>query len=270
MSKLIKVIKSLSTYLVIVIIALFFFFPIFWTFILSIRPGSEFGSSFIPYLQFKPNFGGLLFALINVRTLLSLKDSLIVGIGSATIATLIGSLAGYSLARYEFKRIDNTTIVIGFILFRLIPPVVLSIPFFILISLVKLYDTPEALILAYSTLFLPYVVIITRDAFKSLPFGMEESAMIDGASTIRILVKITLPLVTPALVAAFLLTFTFSWNEFLLAFVLTEQKVITIPIRLEEGFNPSQVLMSIMPPVIICLLLQKYLVSGLTMGSVKG
>ncbi|MGD0330709.1 MAG: carbohydrate ABC transporter permease [Nitrososphaeria archaeon] len=226
--------------------------------------------SFIPYVQFKPNFRGLISGMINARTLLSLKDSLIVCIPSATIATLIGSLAGYSLARHKFKRIDNVTIVTGFILFRLIPPVVLSIPFFILVILTKLYDTPEALILAYSTLFMPYVVIITRDAFKSLPSGIEESAMIDGASTIRMMVDITLPLVTPALFAAFLLTFTFSWNEFLLAFVLTEQKVITISIRLYEGFNPAQVLMSVLPPIIICLLLQKYLVSGLTMGSVKG
>jgi multiple sugar transport system permease protein len=132
----------------------------------------------------------------------------------------------------------------------------------------RIYDTQAAVILAHSTLFLPYAVIITRDAFKALPLGMEESAMIDGASTMRIMVKIVLPLVSPALVASFLLIFTFSWNEYLLAYVLTELHVV--PITLRIGGSPLQTLMNIMPPVVICLLLQKYLVSGLTMGSVKG
>ena len=262
--------RSAITYILIIIFSLFFFFPIFWTFILSIRPGSEFNASFIPFFQFKPNFGGWLREISNVRILFSLKDSLIVGIGTAIIATLIGSLAGYSLARYKFKMISNTTMVMGFILFRLIPPVVLALPFFVLIVTMRLYDTQAALILTYSALFMPYVIIISRDAFKSFPIGIEESAMVDGASTIRIMIKITLPLVTPALVAAFLLIFTFSWNEFLLAYILTQQKVITIPIRLSGGLDPTMTVFSIMPPTIICLFLQKYLVSGLTMGSVKG
>ena len=271
MSKLIRRFRSLITYFLIIISALFFFYPFFWMIILAIKPGlQEFDWSFIPYLQFQPNFRGLVYALINVQNYLRMKDSLIIGIGSATIATVIGSLAGYSLARHEFKIISNLTMVMGFILFRLIPPIVLALPFFILISFMRLYDTPVAVILAHSTFFLPYAVIITRDAFKSLPLGMEESAMIDGASTIKILVKIVLPLVAPALVASFLLIFTFSWNEFLLAYVLTAKNVVTIPLRLSGGINPILTLMSIMPPVIICLLLQKYLVTGLTMGSLKG
>ena len=271
MSNLIRRFRSLISYFFIILSALFFFYPIFWMIILSIKPGiEEFNWSFIPYLQFQPNFGGWIYALTNIQNFLRMKDSLIIGIGSATIATILGSLAGYSLARHEFKVISNTTMVLGFIFFRLIPPIVLALPFFILMSFMRLYDTPVAVILAHSTFFLPYAVIITRDAFKSLPFGMEESAMIDGASTIRIMVKIVLPVIAPALVAAFLLIFTFSWNEFLLAYVLTEKNVVTIPLRLSGGFNPTQTLIAIMPPVIICLLLQKYLVTGLTMGSVKG
>lgn len=260
----------LIKYIAIIILAAFFFFPIFWMIILSIKPGLEqYTWSFIPYVQFQPNFGSWVYWITSgaILNYLPIRDSLIIGVGSASIATIIGSMAGYSLARHKFRRIDNLKIMLGFFFLRLLPPIVLALPMFIFMSFVKLYDTPLAVILGHSVFFLPYAVIITHDAFRSLPVAMEESAMVDGASTIRILFRITLPLVAPALVAAFLLTFIFSWNEFLIAYVLTEKDVVTIPLRL--GGNPTQQLIAIMPPVVIALLLQKYLVSGLTMGSVK-
>jgi len=270
MSNFLKKIKPLIKYIAIIIFAAFFFYPIFWMIILSIKPGlEEYTWSFIPYVQFQPNFGSWVYWITSggILNYQPIRDSLIIGIGSATIATILGSMAGYSLARYEFKRIKNLTILLGFFYLRLLPPIVLALPMYILMSYVKLYDTPMAVILAHSTFFLPYAVIITRDAFKSLPIAMEESAMVDGASTFKILFRITLPVTTPALVAAFLLTFVFSWNEFLIAYVLTQKDVITIPLRL--GGSPTQQLIAIMPPVVIALLLQRYLVSGLTMGSVK-
>lgn len=262
--------RSLIIYFLILVFAMFFFFPIFWMIVLSIKPGlQQYTSSFIPFVQFQPDFGSWVYwiaggGILNFRPM---RDSLIIGIGSASIATILGSMAGYSLARYNFKRIGNINILLGFFFLRLLPPIVLALPMYIFMSFVRLYDTPMAVILAHATFFLPYAVIITHDSFRSLPAAMEESAMVDGASTVKILYRITLPIVTPALVAAFLLTFVFSWNEFLIAYVLTEKDVVTIPLRL--GGSPSQQLIAIMPPVVIALLLQKYLVSSLTMGSVK-
>jgi len=273
--------KSVITYILVLLFSGFFFIPLFWMVIISIKkPIDQFTLGFIPWLQFEPTLRnweaeGVKQAAENLKALM---NSTIIGLGSATIATILGTLAGYALARFEFKKIKNVDIISYFLSLRFLPPIALAIPYYFLMQSIGLIDTQLAVILVHAAAFLPYAVLVMRDAFKSIPVAMEESAFIDGASILKVITNIVLPIVAPALAAVFILTFTFSWNEFLFAFVLTSKNAFTLPIRIAESITAIGVffyalsirqLIAVIPPIILGMLVQKYIVSGLTMGAVK-
>jgi multiple sugar transport system permease protein len=273
--------KSVITYILVLLFSGFFFIALFWMVIISIKkPIDQFTLGFIPWLQFEPTLRnweaeGVKQAAENLKALM---NSTIIGLGSATIATILGTLAGYALARFEFKKIKNVDIISYFLSLRFLPPIALAIPYYFLMQSIGLIDTQLAVILVHAAAFLPYAVLVMRDAFKSIPVAMEESAFIDGASILKVITNIVLPIVAPALAAVFILTFTFSWNEFLFAFVLTSKNAFTLPIRIAESITAIGVffyalsirqLIAVIPPIILGMLVQKYIVSGLTMGAVK-
>ncbi|MEM3871794.1 MAG: carbohydrate ABC transporter permease [Nitrososphaeria archaeon] len=244
------------------------------------KPIDQFTLGFIPWLQFEPTLRnweteGIKQAAENLKALI---NSTIIGLASALIATSLGTLAGYALARFEFKKVKNIDIISYFLSLRFLPPIALAVPYYFLMQRAGLVDTHLAVILVHASAFLPYAVLVMRDAFKSIPVAIEESAFLDGASILRVIAGIVLPMVAPAFVAVFILTFTFSWNEFLFAFVLTSKNAFTLPIRIAESITAIGVffytlsirqLIAVIPPIILGMLVQKYIVSGLTMGAVK-
>lgn len=288
MPKSTDILKSIATYAFILIFSAFFFIPLFWMVVISFKyPVDQFSLGFIPWLQFQPTLQnwdneGVLQASENLKALF---NSTVIGIGSAAIATFLGLLAGYALARYEFKRVKNVDFLSYFLSLRFLPPIAMAIPFYVFMQSIPipgsnsgLIDTQLAVILMHGSAFVPYAVLVMRDAFRSLPISMEESAFVDGASVFKVLRLIALPLVAPAIAAVFILTFSFSWNEFLFAFILTANKAFTLPIRIAESVTAIGVffyalsirqLIAVIPPIILGLLVQKYIVSGLTMGAVK-
>jgi len=286
MSNMMDRLKSIATYAFILLFSGFFFIPLFWMVVISIKnPIDQFTLGFVPWLQFEPTLRnweveGFGQAAENLKALM---NSTIIGLGSATIATVLGALAGYALARFEFKRMKNVDILSYFLSLRFLPPIALAIPFYVFMQSIPvgtsgLIDTQLAVILIHGSAFLPYAVLVIRDAFKSVPVAMEESAFVDGASVLRVLTRIALPVVAPAVAAVFILTFSFSWNEFLFAFVLTSKNAFTLPIRIAESVTAIGVffyalsirqLIAVIPPIILGILVQKYIVSGLTMGAVK-
>lgn len=286
MSNMMDRLKSIATYAFILLFSGFFFIPLFWMVVISIKnPIDQFTLGFVPWLQFEPTLRnweaeGFKQAAENLKALM---NSTIIGLGSATIATVLGALAGYALARFEFKRMKNVDILSYFLSLRFLPPIALAIPFYVFMQSIPvgtsgLIDTQLAVILIHGSAFLPYAVLVIRDAFKSVPVAMEESAFVDGASVLRVLTRIALPVVAPAVAAVFILTFSFSWNEFLFAFVLTSKNAFTLPIRIAESVTAIGVffyalsirqLIAVIPPIILGILVQKYIVSGLTMGAVK-
>jgi multiple sugar transport system permease protein len=281
MSKMVSRFKSVITYILILLFSGFFFMPLFWMIIISIKRSiDQFTLGFIPWIQFEPTLHNWESELVGQASenLRALMNSTIIGLGSAAIATFLGTLAGYALARFEFKKIKNVDIISSFLSLRFLPPIALAIPYYVLMQSIGLLDTQLAVILVHAAAFLPYSVLVMRDAFKSIPVAMEESAFIDGASVLRALANIVLPVVAPALAAVFILTLTFSWNEFLFAFILTSKNAYTLPIRMAGSITSIGVifytlsirqLISVIPPAILGLLVQKYIVSGLTMGAVK-
>jgi len=283
MSEAIKLGRAATTiaYFIIILFTLFFFTPLFWMVIGSFKVTiDQFTLGFIPWLQFQPtlvNWEGELFVQSN-ENINALINSTVIGLGSASIATVLGVFAAYALARYEFKRVKNINIVTYFLSLRFLPPIAMAIPFYVMMQSIGLIDNVLAVIIMHAGAFTPYAVLVIRDAFKSLPISMEESAMVDGASLFTILRKIALPIVAPALAAVFILNFSFSWNEYLFAFVLTSKQAVTMPIRLamtstSMGIFFAQLsvrqLLSVIPPIAFGIVVQRYIVSGLTMGAMK-
>ena len=161
----------------------------------------------------------------------------------------------------------------------MLPPVATAVPFFIVFSSLDLLDTRLALILVTATFILPFVVVICRQTFYDLPIELEEAALVDGASHFDAFVRVALPLAMPAIAAAGLIMFAFAWNEYLFAVILTIKDAATMPVHIAGGVDTRGVqfwfvavrsLIAMIPPVLLALLAQRYIVRGLTLGAVKG
>jgi multiple sugar transport system permease protein len=264
---------------VIVVALLWVIFPFYWAFLNSIKkPAEIFRPTWIPWLQFTPTLGHWTSELAIRETQQAFLNSILISMGAATFATILGTLAAYALARFHFTRPNNGSFTIWFISQRVMPPVLFVIPFFLLMRQFNLLDSVWGLILLNATFNLPLPVIILSQMFRELPAELEDAARIDGASRFQAFTLVALPLVAPGLVAAWTLCLAFSWNEFLFALTLANKSAIPMPISSAsvEGTRGVQfhyvgvrVLLTMLPPTILALLAQRYLVRGLTLGAVK-
>jgi multiple sugar transport system permease protein len=205
-----------------------------------------------------------------------LLNSLIVASLNTGVVLVLGSLAAYSLARFKFKGADNLAFWILSI--RMMPPVAAIIPIYIIMRNLRLLDTPWSLVITYLTFNLPFAVWMMRSFFQEIPREIEESALVDGCSVFRAFRSIALPLAAPGLAATGILTFIFSWNEFLFALILTGSKAVTLPVGItgymkETGVNWGYMTaggaLALIPVLVFTVLVQKHLVKGLTMGALK-
>ena len=263
-----------------VIMLVWVLFPFYWAFLNSVKkPADTFQGSWIPFLQFQPTLEHWQAELAIRETRQALRNSTIIAIGAATLATVLGTLAAYALARFHFRRPDNGTITTWFLSQRVLPPVIMVIPFFLLMRQVKLLDSVWALMLLNATFTLPFPVIILSQMFRELPIELEEAAMVDGASRFAAFVRVALPLVVPGLVATWIICMAFSWNEFLFGLSLTTKNAIPMPVIIAGAEHTRgvqfwyvgvRVMLTMLPPTILALLAQRYIIRGLTLGAVKG
>jgi multiple sugar transport system permease protein len=268
-------------YGIIVIVAIFWvLFPFYWAFINSIKkPAETFRPTWVPLVQFAPTMEHWTSELAIPETRQAILNSTMIAVGAATLATVLGTLAAYALARFRFNRPSNGGLTSWFLSQRIMPPVLFVIPFFLIMRQVNLLDTVWGLILLNATFTLPLPVIILSQMFRELPVELEEAARVDGASRIQAFTQVALPLVAPGLVAAWILCLAFSWNEFLFALSLTNKSAIPMPVIIAGAEHTRgvqfhyvgvRVLLTMLPPTILALLAQRYIVRGLTLGAVKG
>lgn len=205
-----------------------------------------------------------------------LLNSFIVASLNTGVVLVLGSFAAYSLARFRFKGADD--IAFWILSVRMMPPVAAIIPIYIIMRNLRLLDTPWSLVITYLTFNLPFAVWMMRSFFREIPREIEESALVDGCSIFRSFRSIALPLVAPGLAATGILTFIFSWNEFLFALILTGSKAVTLPVGItgymkETGINWGYMTaggaLALVPVILFTILAQKHLVKGLTMGALK-
>jgi multiple sugar transport system permease protein len=239
------------------------------------RPGA-----IIPFLQFTPKLDAWKAVLYDSQLQNCFFSSALVGLGTTVLVLLIGTPAAYSLARFEFKRVKSKDITLWFLSQRVLPPVVVLTPFYILLAESGMIDTWIGLILLYSAFNLSFCVIIMRDIFRDVGKEVEEAARVEGASLWQIFWMIALPLSLDGLVVTVIIIFASCWNEALFALAVTSQHAVTIPVLMLAAahgargivFNTAGVatILAIAPPVILSLLAQRYLARGLSFGAVKG
>lgn len=275
-----NVISNIIFIIVLLFALVWVLFPLYWAALNSVKKPSEtFVNSWIPYLQFQPTLEHWISELSIRETRQALLNSTIISVGAATFAVLLGVFAAYALARFHFHRPGNGSLTTWFLSQRVLPPVVVLIPYFLLMRELKMLDKTWALMLLNATFVLPFPVIILTQMFRELPIELEEAAMVDGASRLQAFLRVALPLVMPGLVATWIICLAFSWNEFLFGLTLTTKNAIPMPVIIAGAEHTRgvqfhyvgvRVLITMLPPMILALLAQRYIIRGLTLGAVKG
>lgn len=259
------------------------FFPVYWLVITAFKTGVAVsaGPTYLPFVDFQPGLHAFREVFVSNREAATKPfiNSTITALSSSVVALFIGSMAGYSLARFKFPGPGSNGIAFLFLSQRMFPTAVLVIPFLIMYRDLQLLDTRLGLSIAYTGFSVPFVVWVMRDFFLGLPVEVEESAMIDGCSRLGVLTRIVLPLAAPGLVAVFILIMIGAWNEYLFALVLTFSESITVPLYLQiqtqtvmgtAWWNLAAIsLVSVIPVVVAGLALERYITRGLTFGAVK-
>jgi multiple sugar transport system permease protein len=281
-------IKSVVTHILLVLWAIICLFPIYWVLITSFKyPIAVFqGPKYFPWIDFEPNLDAWKFLLTgptSAGVYRSWINSAILATTSAAIAVMIGGMAGYALTRFRYYwaaiKWKNNDIAFYIISQRMLPAVVVILPYMIMYRILGLIDTRPGMILAYTVFNLPFSVWILRDFFAGLPVDLEESALIDGASRFQAFRSIVLPLAAPGLIATFLFCLVFTWNDYLFALMLTFSRAATLPMFIAgegtQSYGPqwwylsALSLLSIAPMIVITTAVERYITRGLVVGAIK-
>jgi multiple sugar transport system permease protein len=270
-----KDVRLALRYLVACLLVVIFVFPVYWLFIISFKTPDEifaFPPVWYPKsVQFSNYF--VLFKDGDAKTVL---NSLILATTSTIIAMILGTIAAYSLVRFKT---GGENLAVWIISQRMMPPVAIVFPVFLLYVFFGWVDTFFGLILLYTAFNLPYVIWMMRGYIEDLPLELEESALVDGCTRWEVLWKVVFPMVRSGLFATAVFTFVFAWNDFLFALVLTRTEVITYTVQVTHYFGgqsnfwakiAAMSVLGTIPVFFTVATLQRYLVRGISMGAVKG
>ena len=258
----------------------FALFPVVWMIILSLKPQDKL---FTTYFQFEPTLaayreifsgaggqGGATFLRFFV-------NSLVVSLGAVLVSLVVGVPAAYAFARWNFR--GGESLLFTLLSFRFAPELMVIIPLLVIYRRLGLFDTHLGLIWVYQLITLPLIVWILRSYFQDLTPELEQSALLDGYNRPQAFLKIAVPLIRPGLAASGLLAFIFAWNSFIFPFALTGSNAQTVTVgslSFLGGATPrynltaAAALIALIPPLLLALSIQRFLVRGLTFGAVKG
>ena len=252
--------------------------PFYWMVATSLKKDKEiygFEATLIPR---QPTLDAYRRLFVQTPFMKYMRNSTIVAVSTTLASLAFGSLGAYALARLRFP--GRTFIARGLIYSYLVPSSLLFIPLFAVMSVLALIDTREALILAYLSFTVPFCTWLLLGYFRSVPIELEEAALVDGCSRISALVRIILPMSLPALAVVAFFSFTLAWNEFIYANVLVNSedvRTITTGLTLfivEDVFFWGPLMaasvLATVPPVLVYLVFQRWVIKGLTLGAVKG
>ncbi|MBU5451723.1 carbohydrate ABC transporter permease [Pseudoflavonifractor sp. MSJ-30] len=226
------------------------------------------------FFVFKPTLKNYVKIFTAYDLFTPLLNSLIVSLGATGLACLLGLPAAYAIARHRMHTMSAIILCV-----RIVPAVTFLVPWYIILGRFSLIGTKTALILSNLLVLLPLIIWIVSPYFGSIPKELEDAALIDGCSEAKAFTRIMIPLAVPGIVTAAILAFIHAWNNFMFAYVLGGSGTKTLPTMLKlfigyTGIDMSALMAAsvvvTMPVVIISIVLQKYVVSGLTAGAVKG
>jgi len=262
-------------YAIAIALLIVFLFPIYWLFIISFKTPEE-------IFAFPPVWYPESIQFANYRVLFKDGDattvwnSLVLAGCSTVIAMILGTMAAYSLVRFKT---GGENLAVWIISQRMMPPVAIVFPIFLLYVFLGWVDTYHGLIILYTAFSLPYVIWMMRGYIEDIPLELEESALVDGCTRWQVLWKVVFPMARSGLFATAVFTFVFAWNDFLFALVLTRTEVITYTVQVTHYFGgqsnfwakiAAMSVLGTIPVFFAVATMQRYLVRGISMGAVKG
>jgi len=273
-----RLLIGLGKMVAVILIVLWSVFPIAFIVLSSFKPGRDifavppkfvFAPTFAHYLNLWERWGGFFDGL---------RNSLIVTVGAALLAVTASSLAGFIYSRHQSRFLAGS--IFFLICIRLIPPIVVTLPLFPMVNWLGLNDTHLVLIVLYATFFVSLGTVLMRTFIDQIPRELDEAATIDGASQLTLLVRVILPLAAPGMIAVAVFVVVYAWNEFLFAFIFTATKAKTAPFVLSEmissvdgvdwGVLFAAATVQLIPVLLFVIVMNRFLVAGLTAGATKG
>jgi len=271
--------SQVLTYLFLFWVVVFNIVPFYWMLITSFKTDAEAYAIPPTWWPMRPTlyegYGKVLMWTNFPRHFL---NSLIVSLGSAILSTLVGAFAGYGFSRFQFL---GRSFLLGILLAsQMLPGVLLVGPYFKMLVKIRLYNTYLGLILAFTTLTLPFSAWMLTGFIDTVPHELDEAAMIDGCTRIHAFLKVVFPLITPGMVATLIFAFLLAWGDLLWVLCLTStDSMATITLGLSRLVTQFRIIwpqlmagsvIAAIPPMVLYLILQNYLVKGLTGGAIKG
>ena len=273
-------------YLFIGLWSMFVVAPFLWALSTSFKDFNSVtgGATYIPWVDFEPSLEGWKVLLRSpahggVNIVEPYFNSIAVTCSASFISIFLGTLAAYALSRFTFKAgfIKNSDITFFFISQRIMPPIVLSIPFFIMLGKLGLLDSMLGLIMVYVVLLMPIAVWIMVDFFNKVPREIDETALIDGCNPYQAFYKVVLPNSIPGLIVAGMFCMIFGWTDFFFAFILTFTEVQLLPVAivaLNSSITPwwslsASALVSVAPLIVVAFIVERYLSKGNLSGALK-
>lgn len=257
------------------VVLIVFLFPIYWLFMISFKTPEEIFAHPPVWVPESIQFANyrVLFKDGDADTVL---NSLIIATVSTIAAMVLGTMCAYSIARFRTGGNFFSDWVLSN---RMIPPIVIVFPVFLLFVVLGWVDTFHGLIILYTAFNLPYVVWMMRGYIQDIPLELEESALVDGCTRWQVFVRVVWPMVRGGLFATSVFTFVFAWNEFIFALVLTRSEATTFPVQVTHYFGgqsnfwakiAAMSVLGTVPIFVAVAMLQRFLVRGLSLGAVKG
>ncbi|MFN8593219.1 MAG: carbohydrate ABC transporter permease [Thermomicrobiales bacterium] len=274
---------KIGKYILVVIVSLLVLLPVYWMINMSFKSKAEFVARPPTIVVQNPTTENYYDLLVTQRFYRYGINSLVTALIAATLSVGIGTLAAYALSRYRLPKNFNYHLLFTMLTVRMFPPIVTVIPIFVIYNRqffgFRLLDTQIGLGLVHAFAELPFVLWMMIGFFRDIPRDMEEAGLVDGDSRFGVLRKIAIPLAAPGLAATFILVFIASWNEFLLALILTQTRAQTLPIAvagqitqydIKYGNMMAAGVITTVPVLILALLAQRHLTRGLALGGVTG
>ncbi|RJX30126.1 MAG: carbohydrate ABC transporter permease [Desulfarculus sp.] len=267
-----------KVYWLALLLVLFSAFPFFWMVSTAFKPLREifvYPPTFLPQNATLENFGRL---FEQTRFIAYFKNSIIVSSSAVLLTMIFGAAGAYSLTRFRFKGRDK---IANLILFTyMFAPIMIVIPFYVLIKQMGLANTHFALVLAYTALCLPFSLWMLRAFFQGIPLALEEAALIDGASRLQAVLHVIFPLALPGLIATGIFTFILAWNDYIFCRILiSSDELKTLPVGIADLYNATVIdwgmimaggMLITVPVLIFFMYIQRYLIAGWGAGAIKG
>jgi len=265
-------------YFFLTLVLLFNLLPFFWMFVTSLKTESEALRSPPTWLPENPTLEpGYVGIWTRKNFGIYFLNSLVISLSTAALSTLVGAFAGYGFSRFRFR--GRTFLMTVFLASQMLPGVLLVGPYFKMLSRLGLYNTRLGLILALTTITLPFSTWMLKGFLDTVPREMDEAAMVDGCSRRKAFARVVLPVITPGMVATVIFAFLLAWGDLLWALCLmSTEEMTTVTLGLSRLVTEFRIIWPMMmagsviatvPPLVLYLLLQKYLIQGLTRGAVK-